>query len=361
MQIEKAQIAPQSPCQNRFAERVIGSIRIECVKELFFFVAVVVLATFIISPYDCRGEDIAGWPQEVKEIKYISSADSTSQPALFYAPKTTEKAAPLLVALHTWSGSYTQKMSVPYAKWCIEKGWVFIHPNFRGPNKNKQATGSELVVADIISAADYAKDAANVDPNRIYLVGASGGGYTSLLMAGKAPHIWAGVSAWVPITDLRAWYFECKKAGRRYADDIVKSCGGAPDTSAAVDLEYEKRSPITYLHKAANLLLDINAGVKDGHTGSVPISHTLRAFNLVALENDRICEEDIKYFVEKAQVPPHLKKELADPTYGEKLPLFRRNSGKARITIFDGGHEIIYEAALSWLAKQEKQQGAEVR
>jgi hypothetical protein len=101
--------------------------------------------------------------------------------------------------------------------------------------------------------------------------------------------------------------------------------------------------------------LDINAGITDGHTGSVPISHSLRAFNLLAAEKDRVAEEDIKYLVEKAQVPNQLKKELGDPTYGAKPLLFRARSGKTRITLFDGGHEIIYEAALTWLSRQQKQ------
>ena len=62
-------------------------------------------------------------------------------------------------------------------------------------------------------------------------------------MAGRAPDIWTGVSAWVPITDLNAWYFQCNKIG--YAHGIVKSCGGAPGDNPKVDLEYKKRSPIT--------------------------------------------------------------------------------------------------------------------
>jgi pimeloyl-ACP methyl ester carboxylesterase len=246
-------------------------------------------------------------------------------------------------------------MSAPYAQWCIDKGWAFIHPNFRGPNRNPQATGSELVIADIISAVDYAKTHANVDTSRIYLVGVSGGGYTSLLMAARAPDVWAGVSAWVPITNLVDWYFECRKLKCEHADDIVKSCGGPPGTSPAIDLEYKKRSPSSYLNEAVNLPLDINAGIRDGHhSGGVPISHSLRAFNLVASEKDRISEEDIRYFVEKDRVPPHLKRDLADPGYGRKAPLFRRTSGNARITIFDGGHEIVYEAALTWLAEQKR-------
>jgi acetyl esterase/lipase len=212
-----------------------------------------------------------------------------------------------------------------------------------------------MVVADILGAVDYAKAHANVDSSRIHLIGASGGGYTSLLMAGRTPDLWAGVSAWVPITDLRDWYFECKKLKCDHADDIVKSCGGPPGTSAAIDLEYKKRAPSTYLRKAVNVPLDINAGITDGHhSGGVPISHSLRAFNLLVSEKDRISEEDIRYFAEEAQVPSHLKRKLSDPAYGEKAPLFRRTAASARITIFDGGHEIIYEAALTWLARQHK-------
>jgi len=332
-------------------------------KQLFpVTTAVVVLAALGViscanlSHQKSRGLEVnlAGWPKKIREIEYISSADSTAQPALFYAPNT-KRPVPLLVALHTWSGNYLQRMSVPYAQWCIEKGWVFIHPDFRGPNRNPQATGSELVIADILSAVDYAKTHANVDTSRIGLVGVSGGGYTALLMAGRAPDLWAGVSAWVPIANLADWYSECRKLKCDHADDIVKSCGGPPGTSTAINLEYRKRSPVTYLSEAVNLPLDINAGIRDGHhSGGVPISHSLRAFNLIAAEKDHISQDDIKYFVEKAQVPPHLKENFSDPTYGRKTPLFRRTSGNTRITIFDGGHEIIYEAALCWLAKQQK-------
>ena len=255
------------------------------------------------------------WPKEIKEIEYLSSADSTMQPALFYAPEETKEPVPLLVGLHTWSGNYKQKMSIPYGQWCINNGWVFIHPHFRGPNRTTEATGSDLVVGDILSAVEHAKKQANIDTDRIYLLGASGGGYTSLLMAGKAPDVWAGVSAWVPITDLKDWYNECRALQCSHANDIVKSCGGEPGASAAVELEYVKRSPVTYLKGAVGVPLDINAGIKDGHhSGGVPVNHSLRGFNVVAAKKDRISEEDIKYFVEKIEVPPHLKQEINDPT-----------------------------------------------
>lgn len=287
----------------------------------------------------------------LKEIRYISSADSTRQPAMFEEPGKQE-AVPLLVALHTWSSDYRQGDYAACAQWCREKGWAFLQPNFRGPNNHPEATGSAFVVGDIISAVEFAKKNVWIDPHRIYLIGASGGGYTGLLMAGRTPELWTGVSAWVPIVDLKAWYFECRQTHRAYADDIVKSCGGIPGTSPAVDREYQNRSPITFLKNAMAVPLDINAGITDGHTGSVPIRHSLRAFNEVARSEDRISEEDINYFVQKAEVPPPWRHPAIDLTYGTKAPLFRRISGKARITIFNGGHEFVAMAGLSWLAQQ---------
>ena len=83
---------------------------------------------------------------------------------------------PLLIALHSWSGDYTQA-NPAYGIWCISKGWVLMHPDFRGVNQRPEACGSELAVQDIISAVEYAKMACKIDENRIYLIGASGGGY----------------------------------------------------------------------------------------------------------------------------------------------------------------------------------------
>lgn len=293
------------------------------------------------------------WPTAVKEISYLSSADKTQQPALFYAPPQ-RKPQPLLVAMHSWSGDYKQDTSVVYARWCLTHNWAFIHPNFRGPNQRAEATGSELVIQDVLSAIEYAKQNAAVDESRIYLMGVSGGGHLALLLAGRAPEVWAGVSAWAPITDLTAWYHESKQAGRRYAENIVKSCGGIPAPGTAAEKECVKRSPLTYLVSANQVPIDINAGIHDGHTGSVPISHSLRAFNLLAAAADQLSEEQIQHFVSTQKIPPSLPVAKGNLFSAQKPILFRRQSNRARITIFEGGHEADYEAGLEWLAQQQK-------
>jgi hypothetical protein len=213
--------------------------------------------------------------------------------------------------------------------------------------------GSEYVYKDILSAVEYAEKHAEIDKDRIYLVGGSGGGYAALLMAGRAPELWVAVSAWCPISDLKKWHVQCKKAKRGYYKHIEKACGGIPGKDKEADKQCVKRSACTYLADAKGMNLDINTGIHDGHSGSVPISHSLEAFNIVASPEDRIAEEDIVFFVEKEKTPPALLKESGGKIQNKKIH-FRRISGNARVTIFEGGHNIFHNPALNWLEKQRK-------
>jgi dipeptidyl aminopeptidase/acylaminoacyl peptidase len=291
----------------------------------------------------------------VQSITYLSAADNTQQPMMFYNPQRNEP-KPLLVGLHSWSETYQQRESVIYAEWAIANDWIFIHPNFRGANTKPQATGSELVIGDVLSAIDYAKAHARVDESRIFAVGWSGGGYLGLLLAGRHPEIWAGVSAWVPISDLNAWYEESRRLGTKYVSHIVASCGGRPTGEGAAASECRKRSALTYLERATGVSIDINHGIRDGRNNNdpVPTGQSLRAFNLLATPPDRFTEEEIAYFTREFQVPPALRSETSDPLYGGLKILLRRQSGNARLTIFDGAHDKNTEAAVRWLNLQRK-------
>ena len=68
---------------------------------------------------------------------------------------------------------------------------------------------------------------------------------------------------------------------------MAASCGGVPGESDSVDAEYYNRSPRHFL-KNARMPIDINAGIYDGHTGSVPVSHSLKAFNEFADLDDKV-------------------------------------------------------------------------
>ncbi len=303
----------------------------------------------------------AEWPEGVHRIDHPATTDGSTQPAMFYAPPAGEKPVPLLVGLHTWSGGFTQTDNgAAYARWCIDQGWAFIFPHFRGPNNRPEAMGSDLAVQDVVDAVNWSKGNASIDPQRIYLIGVSGGGHMSLLMAGRHPEIWAGVSSWCGISDISAWHAEHTPDGKtdKYGGMMEKALEGDPKLSKAALQQALHRSPITWLKAAKDVPIDINHGIYDGRKGSVPFRHGLHAFNAVAGAPNAIPETDMTLFYDTLSPPKDAPAFEADPLYGSKRVLYRKVSGNSRVTIFEGKHEIIYLPALNWLAAQLKGQPA---
>ncbi len=289
-----------------------------------------------------------------------STKDGVLQKVIYWRPADAAKdqpgpAVPLIVFLHSWSGGFEQ--GPPWIDQARKMGWVLVAPDFRGPNSRPEACASDLASQDILDAVAYARRDARVDASRIYLVGGSGGGHMSLVMAARAPELWAGVSAWVPITDLAAWHAESKARKNNYARMLEQSCGGAP--GPATEAEYRHRSPLFHLAAAQGVPLDINTGIHDGHTGSVPVSHSLRAFNVLATPDKQVAAEDIDFMVRERKIPSALAAEKQDDPERQKTVLFRRTSGHARVTVFEGGHDSESSAAVLWLARQRKGQPAD--
>ena len=249
--------------------------------------------------------------QEVfQEIFVESSLDHTMQPSLFL-PAKGEGKRPLLVGLHTWSAdrfNQVEKMP-PLAR---KRDFHLLLPEFRGPNlvdnpKGTEACGSVLAKQDIVDAIQYVIANREVDPEQIFLLGASGGGHMALMMAGYAPELFQAIGAFVPICNLEDWAEE----NASYRPHILSCCSNDPE-------EMKARSPISYLDKIAEANLKIFHGKYDP---LVPVSQSLKLY--------------AKLF--------------------EKHPRCR-----VFLDIFDGGHEIDYEAALYWLFSQyeEKEKGS---
>ncbi len=292
-----------------------------------------------------------------EKILIRSSLDGTEQPCAVILPKDFDASgdpAPLLVSLHTWSSDLGQRHpKLEQGAW--QRGWIYLFPNFRGVNRSPDACGSIKAQQDVIDAVDWAIEQFPIDTRRIYLTGVSGGGHMAMLLAGRYPQRWTAVSAWVGISDLAAWH--AKHRETNYGEMLRQCCGGPPGHSPEVDEEYRIRSPKTWLAGAVGVPLDLAAGVHDGHTGSVPIRHTLEAFNVVARARGatEISEEEINQLsrAEARLDRPHSSDTCDDPTYGRAI-LLRRTAGKCRATIFEGGHERLDEAALEWLGQHVK-------
>jgi poly(3-hydroxybutyrate) depolymerase len=282
-------------------------------------------------------------------VTIASTVDGVEQPALFI-PAGSAEARPLLVVLHTWSSHFDSFDSAkPWQAEAAARDWHLIQPEFRGPNNRPEACASNLARQDIIDAVAYAQAHAKVDDSKIYLAGGSGGGHMALVMATHAPDLWAAVTAWVPITDLAAWHAETKAAGLKYWKDVEAVCGGSPGASPEVDAEYRARSPLYFMADAKDVPLDINAGIHDGHEGSVPIHHAIDAFNAVAEARERKPVKD-KLTAKLSRRDASLRPKNLDASYGRAIYL-RREAGPSRLTIFEGGHEMLPEPACEWLAR----------
>ena len=298
-------------------------------------------------------------------VKVRSTLDGTDQPCYFWAPeKAKDEAVPLIVGLHTWSLDYHQldhyKTVFNYA---AKSGWAFVGPNFRGPNCTPMGCGSDYAVQDIVDAVNYAKAKVKIDASRVYIIGGSGGGHMTLLMLGRHPEEFAGGAAVCPITDIARWHDDSLEEhpgrGKNYARNLVAACGGTP---AEKPEEYRHRSPLTWLARAKeqNVPAYICTGIHDGWTGSVPVGHSFRAFNLLAAEKDRVSEDDIAYIEKNQAVPPSLAAKWTDPFYTEKSRIhFRRTSGNVRLTIFEGGHGGPFSAGFDFLSRQRKGEPAD--
>lgn len=319
------------------------------------------LCVFLLRPAAVRAEERESHV-EPREITIRSTMDSAEQPILLYVPPGIEAGGapvPLLVSLHTWSTGRSSYDSYEGAlEGCVRRGWVFLSPEFRGPNVRPEACASDLAVQDVLDAVAYAKEHARVDERRIYILGGSGGGHMALVMAHRAPEVWAAVSAWVPITDLAAWHAFCSDEGTKYARDIEKCLGGPPGDPKR-DIEYRKRSPLFWLDRAKAIHIDIQTGIHDGHGGrAIPVDHSLRTFNVLAKANGRddkmLSKDEIEFLTREARIPELLTAERENEP-GRKHPvLFRRSAGPTRLTLFDGGHEIDPRPAMDWLQKQTR-------
>ena len=292
-----------------------------------------------------------------QRILVRSTRDASLQPSYLIVPETYragDKPAPLVVSLHTWSFTLEQRLPSVEAE-TERRNWIYLFPNFRGVNDHPDACASELARQDVLDAVEWARTHLTIDARRIYLFGWSGGGYMALAMAAGAPELWAAVSAWAPISDLAAWHGERANDQTPTIARQIRACaGGAPGESASVDAQYRARSPVSTLHRAASVPIDLWAGLQDGHAppaNDVAVSHALNAFNVIAraLGAPAVSTAEIQQL-------SRLDGRLADPRAGDvtrdsvlnRDVFLRRAAGPSRVTVYDGGHEMHAGAAFSW-------------
>ncbi|MDP4678811.1 MAG: prolyl oligopeptidase family serine peptidase, partial [Cyclobacteriaceae bacterium] len=311
---------------------------------------------FLFAQVDPTWDDTKSkdWPEEFQEVEIISSLDQVIQPAYFYKSESSIP-RPLIVSLHTWSGGYNQKEDDSLLWEIQNKDYNYIHPDLRGPNKTPQACGSKYAIQDIDDAIKFAIENGNVDLNEIHVMGASGGGYSTLLAYMKTAYDVKTFSAWVPISNLVDWYYESVGRKAKYARDIALATTGiefGQEDYYLDETEAKLRSPIfmdTPTDKRSKSKLYIYTGIHDGYEGSVPITQSLKFFNKVVKDFDDINTKSLISTEEMLSLIERRNTAVGHPSKIQKGDfLFQRKyKDKVQVSVFEGGHERLPDLALA--------------
>ncbi len=294
------------------------------------------------------------WPAGFEIVDISSPIDGTLQKAYFRPASASNR--PLAVVLHTWSNDYTQRQH-SLAEETAARNWNYIHPDFRGQNVQPEGCCSEKALSDIDAAIAFALRETHANPDSVHILGASGGGYATLCHFMKGAQSAASYSAWVPISDLTAWYAESRGRGNKYAGEIL----ACTDSGDILDVEKARsRSPMFMpmpMGKLQHATLNIFAGIHDGYTGSVPITQSLRFYNRVlethgVPDAKQVSDAEMEYLLRTRTSPD--KAAPAD-SIGSRPVLFQRSRRNIRVAIFEGGHEMVDEAALAQIDWHKRQ------
>ncbi len=291
----------------------------------------------------------------IKDSIY-SSLDENLQ-VFYYYKSTGKKPRPLIVQLHSWSYTAESLQTVGLDTVAISYNYNYIFPDFRGVNNHPKACCSEFVIADIDEAIDWALKNMNVDRNRIYIIGYSGGGYATLAMYMKSRHKIRGFSAWASISDLVAWYGESVERRNKYANQIIR-CIGANNVFDT--LKAEARSPLywtTPVKKRKKSKLQIFAGIHDGYfNGPVPISQSIHFYNKLLSDSGEkdsskyVKDEDLKILVNTQSFTSSNSNEKI----GDRTIHYQKTSKKVLLTIFEGGHDMLSKQAVDYIEQNSR-------
>jgi dipeptidyl aminopeptidase/acylaminoacyl peptidase len=200
-------------------------------------------------------------PEDMVEphlVHYPSRDGKWTISAFLYVPfnmaRNEQNAA--IVYLHGGPASQSMNSFNRFIQYAVNQGYMVLAPNYRGSTgygkEFQQANlfdmgGGDL--QDVLAGVDWIKQTGHLDPKKIAVMGASYGGYLSMMAMTKAPDVWA---AGVPIVPFVNWFSEIE-----HEDPVLQQSDlatmGDPVKNKAL---YEERSPINFIdHIKAPLLI----------------------------------------------------------------------------------------------------------
>jgi dipeptidyl aminopeptidase/acylaminoacyl peptidase len=202
-----------------------------------------------------RSEDLV----EPYLIHYPSRDGKWTISAFLYVPfnmaRNGQNAA--IVYIHGGPDSQTMNSFNRFIQFAANQGYMVLAPNYRGSTGyGKEFEQADLFdmgggdLQDILAGVDFIKQTGHLDPRKIAVMGASYGGYLTMMAVAKAPDVWA---AGVPIVPFVNWLTNIANEDPALQQFDIATMGDPVKDKARL----EERSPINFVDqiKAPLLLL----------------------------------------------------------------------------------------------------------
>jgi dipeptidyl aminopeptidase/acylaminoacyl peptidase len=194
-----------------------------------------------------RAEDMV----EPYLVHYPSKDGKWTISAFVYVPYNLPRNGehPAIVYVHGGPQAQTMNTFNRFVQFVANQGYIVIAPNYRGSTgygrEFQQANLFDMGggdFEDVLAAADWIKQTGYVDPKKLILMGASYGGYVTMMGVTKAPEVWA---AGVPIVPFVNWFTEIQNEDPVLRESDLATMGDPVKNKAL----YEDRSPINFVDK----------------------------------------------------------------------------------------------------------------
>jgi dipeptidyl aminopeptidase/acylaminoacyl peptidase len=182
-----------------------------------------------------------------------------------------------IVYIHGGPTSQTTNVFNRFIQYAVNQGYMVLAPNYRGSRgygkEFQQANLGDMGggdLQDVLAGVDWIKQTGHLDPKKIAVMGASYGGYMTMMAVTKAPDTWAAGVAIVPFVN---WFTEMANEDAELRQGDLETMGDPVKNKALL----EDRSPINFIDriKAPLLLL---AG---GNDPRCPKSETLQVVDAI--------------------------------------------------------------------------------
>jgi dipeptidyl aminopeptidase/acylaminoacyl peptidase len=205
-------------------------------------------------------------PDRFAEAEYVTyeSHDGLEIDGLLYgADEHREKSgAPALVHVHGGPHGQTSRRFNPFVQYLVDAGYAVFAPNYRG-SMGRGREFKNMVhgdwggdeQGDVAEAGRWLKQRDWVDEDRVAVIGASYGGYSTYCQLTMYPELWATGVAIVGMTDLEALYEESMPHFKTTLEQQL----GDPEENAEF---YRERSPVTHVEEVERPICMVH-GVND--------------------------------------------------------------------------------------------------